>query len=228
MVDCRRGSASRLLGDRWLSGQRGCGRTYAVIARRLCQRINKFRNHRARVHAKGICSRCRAGGQSRTSAASSHSVIHANNYSMDVRSDPFESAKSHLFDTASRGPFCDVTLTLKQARQRERGAWIKIDDYACRQAFRHFSTGLLNRTVYGAAFRRYGKSLRVLPVLEKGEVRASALRSCERGTSGRDSAEGCPLWARSRSSDQRFALGRPPVIRLLLIIQVPDASNKGR
>jgi hypothetical protein len=39
--------------------------------------------------------------------------------------------------------------------------------------------------VYGAAFRRYGKSLRVLPVLEKGEVRARALRSSDRGTSGR-------------------------------------------
>jgi hypothetical protein len=44
-----------------------------------------------------------------------------------------ESAKSYLFDTSSWGPFCDVTLTLKQARQSERGAWIKIDDYACRQ-----------------------------------------------------------------------------------------------
>jgi hypothetical protein len=44
---------------------------------------------------------------------------------------------------------------------------------------------LLNRAVYGAAFRRHGKRLRVLPVLEKGEVRAPALRSRERGTSGR-------------------------------------------
>ena len=44
---------------------------------------------------------------------------------------------------------------------------------------------LLNRAAYGAAFRRYGKRLRVLPVLEKGEVCASALRSWERGTSGR-------------------------------------------
>jgi hypothetical protein len=44
---------------------------------------------------------------------------------------------------------------------------------------------LLNKAVYGAAFRRYGKSLRVLPVLEKGEVRARALRSWDRGTSGR-------------------------------------------
>src|SRR5665648_900121 len=44
---------------------------------------------------------------------------------------------------------------------------------------------LLNRAVYGAAFRRYGKRLRVLPVLERGEVHARALRSWERGTSGR-------------------------------------------
>jgi hypothetical protein len=57
-------------------------------------------------------------------------------------------------------------------------------DYRCRQAFRHFMN-LLNRAVYGAAFRRYGKRLRVLPVLERGEVHARALRSWERGTSGR-------------------------------------------
>jgi hypothetical protein len=109
---------------------------------------------------------------------------HANNYSMEVRVDAFESAKSHLFDISSWGPFCDVTLTLKQARQCEMGAWIKIDDYPCRQAFRHF-LNLLNREVYGAAFRRYGKRLRVLPVLEKGEVHTTALRSWERGASGR-------------------------------------------
>ena len=106
------------------------------------------------------------------------------NYSMEVRSDPFESAKSHFFDTSSWGAFCDVTLTLKQARQPDSGGWVKIDDYRCRQAFRHFMN-LLNRAVYGAAFRRYGKRLRVLPVLEKGEVRARALRSWDRGTSGR-------------------------------------------
>jgi hypothetical protein len=41
---------------------------------------------------------------------------------------------------------------------------------------------LLNKAVYGAAFRRYGKRLRVLPVLEKGEVRARALRPWKRGT----------------------------------------------
>jgi hypothetical protein len=34
---------------------------------------------------------------------------------------------------------------------------------------------LLNSAVYGAAFRRHGKRLRVLPVLEKGEIRSRAL-----------------------------------------------------
>jgi len=110
--------------------------------------------------------------------------MYPTSYSMEVRSDRFESVKSHLFDTSSWRPFCDVTLTLKQARQSEKCAWLKIDDYSCRQAFRHFMN-LLNRAVYGAAFRRYGKRLRVLPVLEKGEVRASALRPWERGRSGR-------------------------------------------
>src|ERR1700733_7634244 len=103
---------------------------------------------------------------------------------MDVRSHDFEYAKSHLFDTSSWGKFCDVTLTLKQARKSDNGMWVKIDDYPCRQAFRHF-TNLLNRAVFGAAFRRYGKRLRVLPVLEKGDLRAPALRSTASSASGR-------------------------------------------
>jgi hypothetical protein len=41
----------------------------------------------------------------------------AHNYSMEVRSDPFESAKSHFFDTSSWGEFCDV--------QPDRGGWVK-------------------------------------------------------------------------------------------------------
>ena len=103
---------------------------------------------------------------------------------MAVRFDAIEAAISLLFDTSRWGPFCDITLTLKQARQSDNGAWVKVDDYTCRQAFRHFMS-LINKAVYGAAFRRYGKRLRVLPVLEKGEVRARALRRWERGTSGR-------------------------------------------
>jgi hypothetical protein len=105
-------------------------------------------------------------------------------FSMEVRSDHFEAAKSHFFDTSSWGPFCDVTLTLKQALQSDSGAWMKITDHLCRQAHRHFMN-LLNRAVFGVAFRRYGKRLRVLPVLEKGEVRTRTLRSWEFGKSGR-------------------------------------------
>jgi hypothetical protein len=103
---------------------------------------------------------------------------------MEIRNDAFASAKSHFFNTSSWGSFCDVTLTLKQARQSDAGAWIKLDDYPCRRAFRHFMN-LLNRAVYGAAFRRHRKRLRVLPVLEKGELRARTLRSWQRAASGR-------------------------------------------
>ncbi len=121
-----------------------------------------------------------AGAAQGTGLAGEHGLVEkdlsrgeAHNYSMEVRSHPFESAKPHFFDTSSWGEFCDVTLTLKQAWQPDRGGWLKIDDYRCRQAFRHFMN-LLNRAVYGSAFRRHGKRLRVLPVLEKGEVRAIA------------------------------------------------------
>ena len=110
------------------------------------------------------------------------SAIHANTNSIEA--DPIESAKSNLFDTSSWGEFCDVTLTLKQGHQADSGGCIKIDHYRCREAFRHFMN-LLNKAVYGSAFRRHGKRLRVLPVLEKGEVRARSLRRWERGTSGR-------------------------------------------
>ena len=68
----------------------------------------------------------------------------AHDYSMEIRSDPFEFAKTHLFDTSSWGEFCDVTLSLKQAWQPDRAGWVKIDDYRCRQAFRQFAN-LLNR-----------------------------------------------------------------------------------
>ena len=77
-----------------------------------------------------------------------------------------------------------ITPTLKQALQSDSGAWMKITDHLCRQAHRHFMN-LLNRAVFGAAFRRYGKRLRVLPVLEEGEVRTRTLRSWEFGKSGR-------------------------------------------
>ena len=44
------------------------------------------------------------------------------------RADPLESAKSWFFDTSSWRPFCDVTLTLRQARRLDGGDRIKIDE----------------------------------------------------------------------------------------------------
>jgi hypothetical protein len=113
---------------------------------------------------------------------SAGSAIHAN--AASIEADAIEAAKSNLFDTSSWGEFCDVTLTLKQSHRADSGSWIKVDHYRCRQAFRHFMN-LLNKAVYGSAFRRHGKRLRVLPVLERGEVYAPSLRQCERGTFGR-------------------------------------------
>jgi hypothetical protein len=111
-----------------------------------------------------------------------NSAIRTNTASIEA--DAIESAKSNLFDTSSWRDFCDVTLTLKQGHRADSGSWIKVDHYRCGQAFRHFMN-LLNKEVYGSAFRRHGKRLRVLPVLEKGEVRARSLRPWELGTSGR-------------------------------------------
>jgi hypothetical protein len=95
-----------------------------------------------------------------------------------------QEAKSSLFDVNHWGPFCDVTLTLKQARQADNGAWAKVDEHQCKRAFRLF-INRLNQAVYGNAVRRHNKRLRVLPVLEKSEVRSRALRPSERGNSGR-------------------------------------------
>ena len=95
-----------------------------------------------------------------------------------------QQAKSSLFDVSDWGPFCDVTLTLKQARQADNGAWVKIDEHQCKRSFQVFMNRL-NRAVYGNAVRRHNNRLRFLPVLERGEVRSRALRPCERGNSGR-------------------------------------------
>ena len=76
-------------------------------------------------------------------------------------------SQSHLFDTSDWRSIWDLTLTLKQARKTDDGLrWIRTDEYQCREAFRHFMN-LLNRAVYGNAYRRNCKKLRVLPILEK-------------------------------------------------------------
>ena len=101
-----------------------------------------------------------------------------------AKASPRDLARSCLFDTRNWGAFCDVTLTLRQARRPDCGGWVKIDDHQCRRAFQHFMNRL-NRCVHGAAFRRHRKRLRVIPVLEKSESCACASPSNQSHTSGR-------------------------------------------
>ena len=80
-----------------------------------------------------------------------------------------------MLDTSHWRSICDVTLTLKQAQKSvvpsnvpyiAREVWFPADELQCKKAFRHFM-GRLNREVYGAAYRRHNKRLRVIPILEK-------------------------------------------------------------
>src|ERR1700733_9999652 len=111
-----------------------------------------------------------------TSAGSPPPTDPGFNNDVAVTFDPFEFAKSHFFDTSSWGPFCDVTLTLKKARQPDSGGWVKIDDYRCRQSFRHFMS-LLDRAVYGAAFRPRGQRFRSGRAVPTRWLRAGAAKS---------------------------------------------------
>src|SRR5664279_2489574 len=56
---------------------------------------------------------------------------------------------------------CAVTLTMKQ-RVNSR----ELDQIECSRNFRHFSNRL-NKAIFGNASARYGKRLRMIPVLEK-------------------------------------------------------------
>ena len=60
---------------------------------------------------------------------------------------------THLLDISHWRETCDVTLTLKQALKSDDGRWVKIDQYQCRRAFRHFMN-LLNRAIYGNPSRQ--------------------------------------------------------------------------
>ena len=76
-------------------------------------------------------------------------------------------SQSDLFDTSDWRSIWDLTLTLKQARKTDDGLrWIRADEYQCREAFRHFMN-LLNRAVYGNAYRRNGRSFAFYQFLKK-------------------------------------------------------------
>src|SRR3954466_6446455 len=68
---------------------------------------------------------------------------------------------SQFFSTNQWRSVCAVTLTLKQ--------WVTEADARldlAREAFDHFMN-LVNRHIFRAAFRKHGKRLRVIPVIEK-------------------------------------------------------------
>ena len=72
-----------------------------------------------------------------------------------------------ILDTRHWHSIFDLTLTLKQRRKsRQWKVGFYATQIACHRAFWHFKD-FLNRAVYGTAVRRYGKRLRVIPVLEK-------------------------------------------------------------
>ena len=62
-----------------------------------------------------------------------------------------DAAKYGLFDISDWGPWCDVTLTLKQALQSNTVKKLFLEEHQSKRAFRHLMN-VLNREVYGSAF----------------------------------------------------------------------------
>jgi hypothetical protein len=84
---------------------------------------------------------------------------------------------SSLLDVSHWSTVLDLTFTLKQVQRRSQrpsgSEWAPtvvkfwLNEEQCRKAFHHFMN-LLNRAVFGKAFYRYRKRLKVIPILEKG------------------------------------------------------------
>jgi hypothetical protein len=62
------------------------------------------------------------------------------------------------------------TFNLKQSISTPAGGYIIVDEFTAKAAFKRYMRQL-NRSVYGAAFRHYGKRLRVIPILERSANR---------------------------------------------------------
>jgi hypothetical protein len=71
-------------------------------------------------------------------------------------------------DTRHWHSICDLTLTLRQARRANNDVPIFLDEHQCRKAFAVF-VHHLDRAVYGNAVLRFGKRVKVIPVVEKSE-----------------------------------------------------------
>jgi hypothetical protein len=78
-----------------------------------------------------------------------------------------QKAAKGWFNTSQWRSITDVTLTLKHSHHGRNGtAWL--NETWAEKNFAYFMR-TLNRKVYGKAYRRFGKQLRVVAVLEKSE-----------------------------------------------------------
>ena len=70
--------------------------------------------------------------------------------------------------TAHDGKYCAVTLTCKQARKTRDGGLERLTEETLSATIGKFLT-LLNKDVYGKAYRRFGKQLKVVSAIERGK-----------------------------------------------------------
>jgi hypothetical protein len=75
---------------------------------------------------------------------------------------------SPILDTKGWRSVWAVTLTIKKCLETPV-AVVPCSEMECKAAFNRFMH-MLNERVYRNAYKRYGKRLRVLPVLERGEL----------------------------------------------------------
>jgi hypothetical protein len=77
-----------------------------------------------------------------------------------------KTALIQLCETSHWHSVVGLTFNLKQSDVTPLGGFVRIDELTAKKAFRHYMN-VLNRRIYGAAFRHHGKRLRVIPILEK-------------------------------------------------------------
>ena len=82
--------------------------------------------------------------------------------------DTFDLARSQHFDTTHWKSAFALTFTLKQAFHSQPGVSVRLTEDQCRATFAHFLRKL-NKAIFGATARHYGKRVKIIPVLEKDE-----------------------------------------------------------
>jgi hypothetical protein len=79
-----------------------------------------------------------------------------------------QTALIQLCDTSHWRSVVGLTLNLKQSVVTTTGGFARVDELTAKRAFCQYMN-VLNRRIYNSAFRKHGKRLRVIPILEKSE-----------------------------------------------------------